>query len=115
VPRLAPFGVFRAADGWVAICGPTDPFAHGLLRAIGRPELVEDARFATRDRRVANAAELHSLIEAWMAHRARDDVLAAFADHDVPAAPVRGPLEALTDDEVRALGGTSPVEHPTYG
>lgn len=115
VPRLAPFGVFRAADGWVAICGPTDPFAHGLLRAIGRPELAEDGRFATRDRRVANATELHALIEEWMADRPRDDVLARLADHDVPAAPVRGPIEALTDDEVRALGGTSPVEHPTYG
>ncbi len=115
VPRLAPFGVFEAADGWVAICGPTDPFAHGLLRAIGRPELVDDSRFTTRDRRVANATELHSMIEAWMAPLPRDDVLAAFEANDVPAAPVRGPVEAITDPEARAAGGTSPVTHPTYG
>ena len=115
VPRLAPFGVFRAADGWVAICSPTDPFAHGLLRAIGRPELAGDERFATRDRRVANATELHSMIEVWMAPLSSDDVLAAFAANDVPAAPVRGPVEAITDPEARATGGTSPVSHPTYG
>jgi CoA:oxalate CoA-transferase len=115
VPRLAPFGVFRAADGWVAICSPTDPFAHGLLHAIGRPELAADARFATRDRRVANATELHSMIETWMAPMDSEDVLAAFAAHDVPAAPVRGPVEAITDAEAQATGGTSPVLHPTYG
>lgn len=115
VPRLAPFGVFEAADGWVAICSPTDPFAHGLLRAIGRPELSVDERFATRDRRVANATELHSMIEGWMADLPTDEVLATFAAHDVPAAPVRGPVEAITDPEARAAGGTSPVAHPTYG
>ena len=27
VPRLAPFGTFPAADGWFALCGPTDAFA----------------------------------------------------------------------------------------
>jgi CoA:oxalate CoA-transferase len=115
VPRLAPFGVFRATDGWVAICSPTDPFAHGLMRSIDRPDLVEDERFATRDRRVANATELHSIIETWMAGLSSEEVLARFAANDVPAAPVRGPVEAITDPEVQAAGGTSAVAHPTYG
>lgn len=115
VPRLAPFGVFEASDGWVAICGPTDPFARGLLQAIGRPELVEDERFATRDRRVANADELHAMIQDWMRELPRDEVLATLAAHDVPVAEVRDPIEAITDPAVQAAGGTSPVDHPTYG
>jgi CoA:oxalate CoA-transferase len=115
VPRLAPFGIFEAADGFVAICGPTDPFARGVLAAIGRPELADDERFASRDRRVVNADELHALIAEWMLGRARDEVLAILDQHGVPAAEVRDPVEAITDPQVERVGGTSPVEHPTYG
>lgn len=115
VPRLAPFGVFAASDGWVAICGPTDPFARGLLRAIGRPELANDDRFATRDRRVANADELHAMIQDWMSGLSRDEALATLLANDVPAAEVRDPIEAIIDPSARTAGGTSPVSHPTYG
>ncbi|WP_086675896.1 CaiB/BaiF CoA transferase family protein, partial [Amycolatopsis pretoriensis] len=52
VPRLAPFGILPALDGYVALCAPTDAFAHGVLRAIGRPELAGDDRYRTRDQRV---------------------------------------------------------------
>ena len=37
-----------------------DAFARGVFEALGRPELVDDERFSSRDRRVANAAELHA-------------------------------------------------------
>ena len=36
-PLLCPFGLFRAADGWVAIGCPTDKFWVELAAAIGRP------------------------------------------------------------------------------
>ena len=52
VPRLAPFGVYATANGYVAICAPTEVFASSLFHAIGRPELCEDERFRTRDARV---------------------------------------------------------------
>ncbi len=58
VPRLAPFGMYRTLDGYVSICAPTEAFAHALFQAIGRPELTTDARFAKRDDRLVNVAEL---------------------------------------------------------
>ncbi len=67
VPRLAPFGIFATSDGHVALCAPTDAFARGVFEAIGEAALVDDDRFSTRDRRVANSAELHGLIAEWAA------------------------------------------------
>ena len=58
VPRLAPFGVYPTADGYVAICAPTEAFATSLFHAIGRAELCEDERFRTRDARVRHVAEV---------------------------------------------------------
>lgn len=100
VPRLAPFGLFQASDGWYAICAPTDKFAHGVLRAIGRPELAEDERFARRDRRVVNADALHAMISAWSRSRTLGDVLAALGAQHVPVAPVREPRDAVRDPRV---------------
>ncbi|MGJ9422632.1 CaiB/BaiF CoA transferase family protein [Aeromicrobium sp. CF3.5] len=100
VPRLAPFGLFEAKDGWFAICAPTDKFAHGALRAIGQGDLVHDPRFERRDQRVAHADELHALIGEWSRDRFLGDVLAALGSQHVPVAPVREPGEAVRDPRV---------------
>jgi CoA:oxalate CoA-transferase len=115
VPRLAPFGVFAATDGYVAICAPTDSFSRGVLAALGRPELADDDRFATRDRRVTNADELHHLVADWVATGSCTDALRSLHTQDVPAAVVRHPLDAMSDPDVVGHGGTSPIEHPVYG
>lgn len=100
VPRLAPFGLFEATDGWYAICAPTDKFAHGVLRAMGREELVEDERFAQRDQRVVHSADLHQMVADWSRDLSVADVLAALGAHHVPSAPVREPRDAVRDPRV---------------
>jgi CoA:oxalate CoA-transferase len=85
MPRLAPFGVFRSTDGWVAICAPETKFAQGVLAALGRPESAHDERFATRDGRVAHADELHALIEDWTSAHTTEDAVAALEAHGCTA------------------------------
>ncbi|UUT34706.1 CaiB/BaiF CoA transferase family protein [Microbacterium elymi] len=115
VPRLAPFGTFRSADGWFAICAPTDTFADGALRAIDRPDLAADDKYATRDARVHNADELHDLIAAWAADKPLGDVLRAFEANRVPVAPVRDTAEAVRDDLVLRRHEVVPIVHPRFG
>ncbi|MFD0473541.1 CoA transferase [Nonomuraea thailandensis] len=112
VPRLAPFGTFPAADGWFALCGPTDAFARGLFAAMDRPELAADPRFATRDARVAGAGELHGTVAAWAADRPLAGLLAR---HGVPAAEVRDPVAAVRDPIVLERAEVVPLEHPRHG
>ena len=114
VPRLAPFGTFEARDGWVALCGPTDAFAAGVFRALGRPELGSDPRFASRDARVAHAGELHGIIGDWMRGLTRDEAVAALDAEGVPAAPVRTTGEAVRDPQVLARDEIVQLRHPAY-
>ncbi len=55
--------------GWVTVTA--DPAVSGSFglwaKAMGRPELIEDARFATMADRLANADELNAMIAAWVA------------------------------------------------
>ncbi len=115
VPRLAPFGIFPASDGNVAICAPTDVMARAVFDALGRPELAGDERFATRDARVRNWAELHELIGRWTSNRTVAAALAALESSGAPAAPVRTPAEAVRDPDRLAQGDTAQLVHPMLG
>jgi crotonobetainyl-CoA:carnitine CoA-transferase CaiB-like acyl-CoA transferase len=115
VPRLTPFGVYESADGHVAICAPTEQFARGVFAAIGHPEFERDPRFATRDARVAHVDEMNAYIETFTRTLPNDELLPLLERHNVPAAPVRGPGEAVRDPRVRARGETVPLEHPAFG
>ena len=115
VPRLTPFGIYESADGYVAICAPTETFARGVFTAIGHPAFETDERFATRDARVAHDEELNALIEAFTRTLPTADLLSLLERHGVPAAPVRAPAEAVRDPRVLARGETVPLDHPRFG
>src|ERR1700722_4216830 len=115
VPRLAPFGMYRTKDGYVSICAPTEAFAHALFRAIGRPELIADPKFAKRDDRVVNVAEVDAIVEAFTCSRTTAEVVATLEAHGVPAAEVRDPEAAVRDPRVVSRGETVPLPHPKYG
>lgn len=115
MPRLAPFGVFPTADAWVALRGPTDAFAHGVFRAMDRPDLADDKGFCTRDARVAQADELHRLVSEWTSARPAVEMLGALERHGVLAAQVRHPAEAVRDPLVRERAEVVPLAHPVHG
>src|SRR6202043_3548003 len=50
----APYNVFEAEDGHVAIHVVTEAHWQNLLKAMGREELTDDPRLATNAARVAN-------------------------------------------------------------
>lgn len=115
VPRLTPFGIYETADGYVAICAPSEQFARGVFAAMGHPEFEGDPRYATRDARVEHVDELNAAIEAFTRSRSTAALLPIFEHHGVPAAAVRAPGEAVRDPRVLARGETVPLEHPQFG
>ena len=66
-PAFAPYAVFRAADGFVAIGVGADRLFVRLAAALARAEWVEDPRFATNEDRVRNRDALRTEIESRLA------------------------------------------------
>ena len=112
--RLCPFGLFECRDGYIALVAVQDILAHSLYRAMGQPDLAADPRFATRNARVAHAAELEGLITMWTRDRRTCEVIAALEAEDVPVALVRRPDEALEDPRVQGRNETAVARHPLY-
>ncbi|MDN5913582.1 MAG: CoA transferase [Pseudonocardia sp.] len=113
--RLAPFGLFSALDGEVAICAANDRFFVRLPAAMDMPELLEDPRFATRAPRAANADEIHRIVGEWAAGLTVAEIHKRLVAADIPVSEVRTPLAATADPQVLARGETVPLEHPEHG
>jgi crotonobetainyl-CoA:carnitine CoA-transferase CaiB-like acyl-CoA transferase len=77
-----------------------------LCRAVGRPEWIDDARFADPAGRAANAGALIADLDAIFATRTREEWGKTFdAEVDLWWAPVQNLDEVLADPQVAAAGG----------
>lgn len=100
-PSAAPSGVFKGPEGWIVVL-VLDRQWPKFCEAIGRPELVDDPRYATAADRLARRAEVNKLLEDWMAGFDSDAaVVAALDAHRVPAAPVLRPEESFDHEYYR--------------
>ena len=110
------FRAYKCSDGkWVAL-GVLDPKVYpALTRALGKPELAVDPRFAEPFARFQNGQELKDELAAIFATATRGEWLQRLRDHDVPTGPVYDMREAAEDPQVLANGYVQEIPHPLLG
>lgn len=102
-PGAAPRNLYRSADGeWVAISATSQRTFERLAQAMGRPELISDARFADNACRVAHVEELDATIQEWMGSRLLDEILRVLEEAEAVAGPVYDVRHILVDPHYRA-------------
>ena len=94
----APRNVYRCKDGlYVALSASTQNMAERTLRAVGRPELIDDPRYRTNAERVKHAAELDAIIGAFVAERTQAENVAFFEQAEVTIGPIYDVRQILED------------------
>ena len=112
----APRNVYRAGDDrWLVVSATTDAQAGRVLGLMGRDDAAHRERFGTSPARIAHADELDALVAAWISERPRDEVLASFEAHRIPAGPVNDLAELAADPHVQARGSLQVVEDEELG
>ena len=102
---IVPTNTYLCADGkYVIIGGNGDSIYQRLMRAIGRPEMAEDPRFATNAKRVENEKEIDVAISAWTRARSSAGVLEALRQAGVPNGPIYNVADMLADPHFNARG-----------
>jgi crotonobetainyl-CoA:carnitine CoA-transferase CaiB-like acyl-CoA transferase len=116
-PVFVPSGIYRCADGQVALVAGTDEEFRGLAAGLDRPDLAADARFATVEcrRQPDHAGVLDTLIGAWCETRSRADVEAAARRHGFAAARVMSAGDQYEDLHFRARGSVEELDDQVYG
>lgn len=98
LPGVAPSNVYPTADGTeLLIAANADAVFGRLCRAMGRPQLASDERFATHVARGANMAELDALIAEWTGAHPAEEALSLLAAHGVPAGRIYTAADMATD------------------
>jgi crotonobetainyl-CoA:carnitine CoA-transferase CaiB-like acyl-CoA transferase len=98
----SPSDVFRTRDGWIVVATIGQAMFERWCKLIGRPELLDDARFADDELRGDHSEQISALMAEWCATRGRDEALDLLAKAKLPAAPVLSPQQALDDPHIRA-------------
>ena len=111
----APYNVYPALDGHVAIILVTETQWQNLLRAMGREDLRDDPRFIRNATRVAHYAETEAVVTAWTTSHTRAEIFAATSRYKVPCAPVRDLEEVMHDPHMHGRGTLEVVDHYDYG
>jgi len=111
----APYNVYPAKDGHIAIILVTEAQWQNLLRAMGREDLKDDQRFINNTARVAHYAETEALVNAWTTAHTRSEIFAATSKFKIPCAPVRDLEEVMNDPHMHGRGMLEVVDHYDYG
>lgn len=117
---LALYQVYRLSetqDGHLIYFVASEAEFHGLFRALGHPEWIEDPRFGTHEGRSdpENVAALGEMIQAVQSQHTTQDLLERMLAEDVPAGPVLSLEELFDDPQLRNNEAILDFDHPTAG
>ncbi len=113
--HLFPRGAFRCSDGYLALNVPDDTVWKRLCLAIGRDDLINDARSANGTLRADHADELQPIIEKWLQDKTRAQAGELLNESGVPAGPVYTAEDVFADVHVAARKMLQPVQDPEVG
>lgn len=116
IANNAPSNIYRSRDGrWMVIAANSDNLWPRLAQAMERPELADDARFATHDARSRHEDELDEIIGAWAAERDAARIDAVLDAAGVVCGPVNTIADVFADEHVQARGMLVPVHDEELG
>ncbi len=120
--------LFRTRDGhYVHIQGSQTNSFRRLCLAMGRPDILDDARFNTRLERVKNGDEMDGVVAAWVGARDYEAVERELAAEDVvftriytmtdifkdPHFKARGMIPRTPDEDIGTVAMAAPVPRLT--
>jgi crotonobetainyl-CoA:carnitine CoA-transferase CaiB-like acyl-CoA transferase len=113
---LAPSEAFLCADGkYIVVSASTQAHWPLLCKAIGRPELADDARFADPSARITNVDALAETLGAVLRQQPASHWVERIGQAGVPVGPVNNVAEALAQPLAGLRNMIEPLANPRSG
>jgi CoA:oxalate CoA-transferase len=122
-PGRPMFGPLETRDGYLMLAVASERTFQDLARAAGRPDWIEDPRFAAYADRRLNWHLFMDELEHWSRRLPTEDCQAALDRYGVPCSPYRTVEEAMADPqlahrqafaEIRDAAGTFRALNPPF-
>ncbi len=105
----------KTKDGYISFTINTDVQVRAFMTVTGRPELLNDARFATVASRATYVSEWFEVRGAPLETKTTDEWLALFREADLPAMPCHTLQTLVADPHLKAVELLDYEHHPTEG
>ena len=112
---VAPYGLFTAQDGEIAIAPSNDGVYAKLLSALDLEALRDHADFRTNDLRVQHRAAINGLINARIAQAPKAYWIERLNAAGVPCGVVMNLADAFADPQVVSQEMVLKIPHPGHG
>jgi crotonobetainyl-CoA:carnitine CoA-transferase CaiB-like acyl-CoA transferase len=112
---VAPYGLFEAADGQVAIAPSNDEFYYKLIDVLGLSELRVHPEFLTNRHRFERRAAINALINAEIHKQPIAHWLDVLNAAGVPCGRVMSLQEVFADPQIRHQRMKITIDHPRHG
>ena len=106
---------YPTKDGFISVIASSDAQYARLLAALGRPDLIDDPRFATMAARALNIDAVLGVLTEGLRTRTTSEWLAILTEADVPCGNAAGLADLFQDDYLRDTGFFQSAQHPTEG
>jgi len=106
---------YATTDGHICLLATTDRQWRSLFAALGAPELADDPRFATLERRTANIDALYTWLAGVMRTRSTAEWRQRLDAADVPNGAVNDLMGVVRDPYLNTAGFFQPLDHPSEG
>jgi len=100
----SPSGTFATGDGLINIAANKQEQFEAVCRVVGRPELIDDPRFAERQAHLERRFELKGILEDAMQCRSAEQWVEALSAAGVPAGPVFTVPQVLAHPQIAERG-----------
>jgi crotonobetainyl-CoA:carnitine CoA-transferase CaiB-like acyl-CoA transferase len=114
-PIAAPYGLFRTADGEIAIAPAGEAMYSRLLRALDAEALRERPEFQTNALRAEHRAAINAAIEARTTRATSEHWIRVLNEAGVPCSQVMNLEQVFADPQVIDQRSVVTVEHPGHG
>jgi len=112
---LAPWNAYRATNGWVQICSPTNDMWTRLCNVIDRPELVGDPQFDSPSQRLDHVNAVDDIVAAWVRRRTVEDCVDVLTQNVIPVSRIVGRDAIATEPNLLHRGMVHQTEDSESG
>jgi crotonobetainyl-CoA:carnitine CoA-transferase CaiB-like acyl-CoA transferase len=102
---IVPSNTYRCGDDKLIVIGAnTDSMFKRLAKAMGQPELGDDPRLDSNNKRVVHQDEIDGKIAEWASSESSTRILSKLDDAGVAAGPIYSVADIFTDPQYAARG-----------
>ncbi len=112
---VAPYGLFTAADGDIAIAPSNEGVYNKLMKALNLQHLKDDPHFVTNAARVKNRAHVNAVLNEVLRQQPISHWVEMLNEAGVPTGVVQDLAGAYSDPQVLSQDMLLEVEHPGHG